>query len=156
VASALNLQIYWRRRRSISYWRPAGRNRRPLGQAYSLTFREFTSWRRTISLSLASPIRSSAWGSRWRRRFRQRGGLWPLLGVTSRALVVSVGGWIAVHLAGTGLSNLAVVAGSGLIVYGATLTIAFRAGIWQTPKEVGRGEVNAYGARTAALAAVRR
>jgi putative MATE family efflux protein len=60
--------------------------------------------------------------------------LWPLLGITSRALVVGVGGWIAVHLPGASLSGLAVVAASGLIVYGAILTIAFRAGIWQTPR----------------------
>jgi len=60
--------------------------------------------------------------------------LWPLLGITSRALVVAAGGWIAVHLTGTDLSDLAVVAASGLIVYGASLTIAFRAGVWQTPR----------------------
>jgi Na+-driven multidrug efflux pump len=58
--------------------------------------------------------------------------LWPLLGITSRAIVVAIGGWIAVHLTGTDLSDLAVVAASGLIVYGASLTIAFRAGVWQT------------------------
>src|SRR5262249_46001832 len=30
--------------------------------------------------------------------------LWPLLGITSRVLVVAIGGWTAVHLGGTGLS----------------------------------------------------
>jgi putative MATE family efflux protein len=60
--------------------------------------------------------------------------LWPLLGITGRALVVAVGGWIALHLAGTNLGNLAVVAACGLIVYGASLAIAFRAGVWQTPR----------------------
>jgi len=59
--------------------------------------------------------------------------LWPLLGITGRALVVAVGGGIAVRL-GTDLSDLAVVAASGLIVYGASLTIAFRAGVWRTPR----------------------
>jgi Na+-driven multidrug efflux pump len=59
--------------------------------------------------------------------------LWPLLGITSRALVVAVGGWIAVHLTGNDLIELAVVAALGLIVYGASLTIAFRAGVWRTP-----------------------
>jgi putative MATE family efflux protein len=58
--------------------------------------------------------------------------LWPLLGITSRALVVAVGGWIAVHLTGSNLSDLAVVAAAGLVTYGAGLTIAFRAGVWQT------------------------
>jgi Na+-driven multidrug efflux pump len=60
--------------------------------------------------------------------------LWPLLGITGRALVVAVGGWLAVHLTRTDLSDLAIVAASGLIVYGAGLTIAFRAGVWQAPR----------------------
>jgi Na+-driven multidrug efflux pump len=59
--------------------------------------------------------------------------LWPLLGITSRALIVAVGGGIAVRLTGTDLSDLAVVAASGLIIYGVSLTIAFRAGVWRTP-----------------------
>jgi putative MATE family efflux protein len=56
--------------------------------------------------------------------------LWPLIGITSRALVVAAGGWIAVRLTGAGLSGLAVVAAAGLIVYGVSLIIAFRAGVW--------------------------
>jgi hypothetical protein len=36
-----------------------------------------------------------------------------------------------VHLTTTALGGLAVVAASGLIVYGASLAIAFRAGLWQ-------------------------
>jgi putative MATE family efflux protein len=59
--------------------------------------------------------------------------LWPLLGITGRALTVILGGWIAIHLGGAGLANLAVVAASGLIVYGASLTIAFRSGVWRAP-----------------------
>jgi Na+-driven multidrug efflux pump len=59
--------------------------------------------------------------------------LWPIVGITSRAAVVAVGGWIVVHFASTGLAGLAVVAASGLIVYGTSLTIAFRAGLWQRP-----------------------
>ena len=57
--------------------------------------------------------------------------LWPLIGITSRAIVVAAGGWIVVRFGGTGLTGLAVVAASGLIVYGAILTIAFRARVWQ-------------------------
>lgn len=53
-----------------------------------------------------------------------------MIGITSRALVVAIGGWFTVHLTGAGLSGLAVVAAFGLIVYGATLTIAFRSGGW--------------------------
>ena len=60
--------------------------------------------------------------------------LWPILGISSRALVVAVGGYIAVHLTGTGLNGLAVVAASGLIVYGASLAISFHAGAWRTPR----------------------
>jgi putative MATE family efflux protein len=59
--------------------------------------------------------------------------LWPLLGITGRALTVILGGWMVVHLAGTGLTYLAIVAASGLIVYGASLTIAFRSGVWRRP-----------------------
>jgi putative MATE family efflux protein len=59
--------------------------------------------------------------------------LWPLLGITGRALTVVLGGWIVVHLAGTGLAGLAIVAASGLIVYGVSLTIAFREGVWRAP-----------------------
>jgi putative MATE family efflux protein len=60
--------------------------------------------------------------------------LWPLCGISSRALIVTLGGWIAVHLAGTGLADLAMVAASGLIAYGAILAMAFRAGTWRTPR----------------------
>ena len=59
--------------------------------------------------------------------------LWPIVGITSRAAVVAVGGWIVVHLTSAGLGGLAVVAASGLIVYGTSLAIAFRAGLWQRP-----------------------
>ena len=58
---------------------------------------------------------------------------WPVLAITSRALVVAVGGWIAVHLTEAGIAGLAVVAASGLIVYGTSLMIAFRVGLWKTP-----------------------
>ena len=60
--------------------------------------------------------------------------LWPLIGITGRAAVVSAGGWIVVHLTGAGLDGLAAVAAAGLAVYGASLAIAFRAGFWRTPQ----------------------
>jgi Na+-driven multidrug efflux pump len=56
--------------------------------------------------------------------------LWPLVGIASRAIIVTVGGWIAVHLAGAGLSGLALAAAAGLIVYGGTQIVAFHR--WQT------------------------
>jgi Na+-driven multidrug efflux pump len=66
--------------------------------------------------------------------------LWPLLAITSRVLIVAVGGWIAIHLTTTGLAGLAVVAASGVVVYGAGLAVAFRAGLWQgSPLEPLRG-----------------
>ena len=61
--------------------------------------------------------------------------VWPVLGITSRAVVVAVGGWIAVHLAEAGFSGLAVVAAFGLFIYGASLMIAFRAGLWRTSRQ---------------------
>lgn len=60
--------------------------------------------------------------------------LWPLIGITGRAAVVSAGGWVVVHLTGAGLDGLAAVAAAGLAVYGASLAIAFRAGFWRAPR----------------------
>src|SRR5215472_15987939 len=56
--------------------------------------------------------------------------LWPLIAITGCAVVVAAGGWIVVHLTGAGLEGLAAVAAAGLMVYGASLAIAFRAGFW--------------------------
>ncbi len=71
--------------------------------------------------------------------------LWPLLGVTSRVLVVIVGGWLAVHVAGTDLTGLAIIAASGLVVYGASLATAFWSGTWSsvsaTPPQAGTGRM---------------
>jgi MATE family, multidrug efflux pump len=58
--------------------------------------------------------------------------IWPLLTVAGRAVVVTAGGWIAIHLTTTGLPGLGVVAASGLVVYGTTLALAFRTGSWKT------------------------
>ena len=60
--------------------------------------------------------------------------LWPIVGITGRAFVVAVGGWTVVHVTSAELSGLAAVAAAGLTVYGASLAIAFRAGLWQTPQ----------------------
>jgi Na+-driven multidrug efflux pump len=57
--------------------------------------------------------------------------LWPLLAVSTRALVVIVGGWLVIHLTDAGLHGLAVVAAAGLVAYGVSLAITFRAGVWQ-------------------------
>lgn len=58
--------------------------------------------------------------------------LWPLLGTASRVLVVATGGWIVVHATESGLVGLGVVAGSGLVVYGSIVAMAFRAGGWRS------------------------
>jgi len=54
--------------------------------------------------------------------------LWPLIGITSRLLVVAIGGWLA---ATSSLAGLGVVTAAGIVAYGASLAIAFRAGAWQ-------------------------
>jgi putative MATE family efflux protein len=62
--------------------------------------------------------------------------LWPVLAISERAAVVAFGGWVVVHLTGGGLSGLAVVAATGLAVYGGSLAIAFRTRVWQQqPKQ---------------------
>jgi putative MATE family efflux protein len=60
--------------------------------------------------------------------------LWPIVSITSRAIVVAAGGWMVVHLTDTALSGLAIVAASGLAVYGASLAIAFYGRLWQAPQ----------------------
>jgi len=61
--------------------------------------------------------------------------LWPVLAITGRAAVVTFGGWLVVHVAGGGLSALAVVAAIGLAVYGCSLAIAFRSRVWRSNLE---------------------
>jgi putative MATE family efflux protein len=56
--------------------------------------------------------------------------LWPLLGITSRVVVVAVGGWVVVHMTDTGLLGLAVVTALGLVAYGSTVALAFGKGNW--------------------------
>jgi MATE family, multidrug efflux pump len=57
--------------------------------------------------------------------------IWPLLATAGRVMVVAGGGWLAIHALGTGVAGLGVVAASGLLIYAATLAIAFRAGAWR-------------------------
>jgi putative MATE family efflux protein len=63
--------------------------------------------------------------------------LWPLIGITSRAMVVAIGGWTALQFTSGevgGLGGLAMAAAAGLTVYGASLAAAFRAGLWRTAR----------------------
>jgi putative MATE family efflux protein len=58
---------------------------------------------------------------------------WPLLAITGRVVVVTLGGWAAVHLFGAGLSGLALAAVAGLVASTAVLGVAFWSGRWRTP-----------------------
>ena len=62
--------------------------------------------------------------------------LWALLGIASRVLVVGAGGWLVIHTTNAGLVGLGYVTAAGLMVSGAVLAIAFRAGAWR-PAGVG-------------------
>ncbi len=43
-----------------------------------------------------------------------------------------LGGWIAIHWTGAGVSTLALISASGMIVYGSTQAIGFWAGAWRS------------------------
>ena len=66
--------------------------------------------------------------------------LWPLLGIASRVFVVGAGGWLVIHMTDAGLVGLAFVTAAGLIVYGAIVAIAFRAGVWR-PVDRNSGDI---------------
>jgi putative MATE family efflux protein len=51
---------------------------------------------------------------------------WPLAGLTSRLVVVAIGGWIAIEVLHAGLSGLAIVTALGLATWGLVLAGAFR------------------------------
>jgi MATE family, multidrug efflux pump len=57
--------------------------------------------------------------------------LWPLLAIVSGTLLVAAGGWIAVQSMDSGLGDVALVGACGLLLYGSTLAVAFRAGAWR-------------------------
>jgi putative MATE family efflux protein len=62
--------------------------------------------------------------------------LWPLLGIAGRVLVITLGGWAAMHLFGAGLTGLALAGAASLVVSGVILIVAFHAGLWRaTPRE---------------------
>ncbi|HMH54329.1 MAG TPA: MATE family efflux transporter [Candidatus Acidoferrum sp.] len=62
--------------------------------------------------------------------------LWPLVANLSRTAVVVGGGAVVIHATDAGLAGLAVVAAAGLLVYGATVAIAFRSGAWRRQPDV--------------------
>jgi Na+-driven multidrug efflux pump len=55
---------------------------------------------------------------------------WPLAGSLARLAVVSVGGWVCVHLLHTPATGFFAVVALSLLVYGATIAGAIRLGSW--------------------------
>ena len=56
---------------------------------------------------------------------------WPLVAGFTRLLVAALGGWLAIHLLGAGLSGLFVAMALALVVFGVTVAMAIRAGAWR-------------------------
>jgi len=48
-----------------------------------------------------------------------------LIAVLSRALIIIVGGWVAITMTSSGVIGLAVVAATGLVVAGGVISVAF-------------------------------
>lgn len=57
--------------------------------------------------------------------------LWPLLAGFARLLIAAAGGWIAIHWLGGGLAALFAVIAVALVVYGAAVAVAIKAGAWR-------------------------
>ncbi len=62
--------------------------------------------------------------------------LWPVLAGFSRLIVATVGGWMAIHWFGGGLTALFAVMALAFVVFGITLALAVRSGAWRraTPR----------------------
>jgi MATE family, multidrug efflux pump len=57
--------------------------------------------------------------------------LWPVLAGFSRLIVATVGGWMAIHWFGGGLTALFAVMALAFVVFGITLPLAVRSGAWR-------------------------
>lgn len=57
--------------------------------------------------------------------------LWPLVAGVARLVVAAAGGWVAVSWLGGGLVGLFAAIAVALVVYGATVALAIRAGAWR-------------------------
>jgi Na+-driven multidrug efflux pump len=57
--------------------------------------------------------------------------LWPVLAGFSRLLIASMGGWMAIHWFGGGLTALFGVMALAFVVFGITVTVAVRSGAWR-------------------------
>jgi putative MATE family efflux protein len=56
---------------------------------------------------------------------------WPLIAGLSRLTIAALGGWLAIHHLGAGLSGLFVAIALALVVFGVTVAAAIRAGAWR-------------------------
>lgn len=56
---------------------------------------------------------------------------WPLVAGFARLLAAALGGWVAVHLLGAGLTGLFAAMALALVVFGASVAAAIRAGAWR-------------------------
>ncbi|MBI4609020.1 MAG: MATE family efflux transporter [Candidatus Rokubacteria bacterium] len=57
--------------------------------------------------------------------------LWPLVAGFARLLIATGGGWIAIRWFGGGLASLFAAIAIALVVYGATVAVAVKAGAWR-------------------------
>jgi Na+-driven multidrug efflux pump len=56
---------------------------------------------------------------------------WPLIAGFARLLVAALGGWVAIHYFGAGLSGLFIAMALALVVFGITVATAIKAGAWR-------------------------
>jgi putative MATE family efflux protein len=56
---------------------------------------------------------------------------WPLVAGCARLLVAALGGWLAIHQLGAGLSGVFVAIAIAIVVFGVTVAVAIRAGAWR-------------------------
>jgi putative MATE family efflux protein len=56
---------------------------------------------------------------------------WPLIAGFARLLIAALGGWLAIHYLGAGLSGLFVAMAVALVVFGTTVAMAIRGGAWR-------------------------
>jgi putative MATE family efflux protein len=57
--------------------------------------------------------------------------LWPLVAGFARLLIAAAGGWVAIHWLGGGLPGIFIAIAGALVVYGATMALAIKAGAWR-------------------------
>jgi putative MATE family efflux protein len=61
---------------------------------------------------------------------------WPLLAAFARLGIAAVGGWLAIHWLGGGLTGLFVAIAASFVVFAVTVAAAIRAGAWRSPRRM--------------------